>query len=400
MIKLLKTVFKNLFIILPFLFSCVQSGDSFADNKQECIIAFQVKVPEYTASNAKISISGNHPKLGNWAPGKINLVKGGRQSYHIKISFEKGAMLQYKFTQGSWETVEKDKNFNEIQNRTLIVEKDETINITVENWAERKKISKKHTLTGNIVLIKNFKANLLKNNRDIIVYLPPDYYINLNKRYPVLYMHDGNNIFDKATSAYGFEWSSDETAQKLIKDKFIKEIIVVGIYNNENRHLEYTYHRDKKYGGGKLLQYSDFIINDLKPYMDKKFRTLPDRENTAVAGSSLGGLCSFYLGWLHPEIFSKAAVISPALWWAGDAVIKMVNEYNGPKKDLAIWLDMGTMESKNAIEKARNFKDILVKKGYQLNKDLQYLEAKDAIHNESAWADRFDKILIFFFGNK
>ena len=240
-----------------------------------------------------------------------------------------------------------------------------------------------------------------------MVYLPPNYYINTGKRYPVLYMHDGNNVFDRSKATYGNEWNADETAEKLIKDGKIEEIIIVGIFNNSDRFREYTPYPSGKYPGGKLRDYADFIINDLKPIIDRKFRTRSDAKNTAIAGSSLGGVASFYLAWWYPEVFSMAGVISPTLWWADNAMFRDIESYSGSKKDLKIWIDMGKGEADcdpdktgqwDPIKMCYELESYLEKKGYKEGVDVTVYIDKDAVHNEASWSKRFDKFLIFMFG--
>lgn len=365
-------------------------------------IEFVVKVPSYTKTTDTIFISGNIPEFGNWSPGKISLNKISAYTYSWIFLIKKGTKAEFKFSRGGWDTVEKGRNGEEISNRTLIVTKDMRVELKIDNWADSIKTEKKHTLTGNIKYHENFYAKKLNNKRTIIVYLPPNYEKVKQKRYPVLYMHDGQNIFDDATSFIGVEWGVDETVEKLISDKKIKEIIVVGIYNNCDRANEYTPFNDKKHGGGIADKYADFIINDLKPFIDKTYRTLPDRNNTAIMGSSLGGLVSLYIAWKHPETFAMSGVISPALWWAGYKIFNEI-EKSTKKNNIKIYLDMGTREGttlesfNSAIIDARKMRDILLNKGFVLDKDLQYFEDEGAIHNESAWAKRVYRPLIFFF---
>ncbi|MBI5573085.1 MAG: esterase [Elusimicrobia bacterium] len=365
-------------------------------------IQFTVKVPSYTVKDDSVFISGNIPEFGNWDPGKIKLDKAGDFTYQKKFSLPKDIKTEFKFTRGNWEMVEKGKDGEELSNREMTIVKDEKIEFTILNWADNIKIEKKHTLTGNIKFHENFHSKKLNNKRSIIVYLPPDYEKNIKKIYPVLYMHDGQNIFDSATSFTGIEWAVDETVEKLISESKIKEIIIVGIYNNSDRVKEYTPYPDKKHGGGDADKYADFIINDLKPFIDKTYRTLQDRNNTAIMGSSLGGIVSLYIIWKYPEIFSMSGVVSPALWWADYKIFDEIKK--SPKKKIKIYFDMGTkegdtMESFNsAISDVRKLHDILIKQGFVLGKDLEYFEDEGAVHNESAWAKRVHKPLLFFFG--
>jgi len=262
-----------------------------------------------------------------------------------------------------------------------------------------------HTLTGDIRYHKNFHSNLLNNDRDLIVYLPPDYETNKNRRFSVFYMHDGQNLFDGATSFIpGQEWRVDETAQSLINAHKIEPLIIVGIYNTgKDRVNEYTSAQDPKYkAGGNADLYGRMLVEELKPFIDQTYRTKRDAAHTGLGGSSLGGLVSLYLGLKYTDVFSKLAVISPSVWWADKQIIHFVEQL--PKKPATrIWLDIGTKEGRDPAEAAKSvsdarlLNDTLIKKGWRPGKDLQYYEAKDAEHNERAWAARTDQILEFLF---
>ena len=262
-----------------------------------------------------------------------------------------------------------------------------------------------HTLTGDVRLHKDFHSAILNNNRDIIVYLPPGYEAHKERRYTVFYMHDGQNIFDGATSFIpGQEWRVDEVAQSLIEAGKIEPLIVVGIYNaGAERVNEYTAAADQKYkAGGKADLYGRFLIEEVKPFIDKTYRTKPDAKHTGLGGSSLGGLISLYLGLKYPTVFTRIAVISPAVWWA-DSQIVHYTEAQPRKPPLRIWLDIGTREGRDAkeaqatVDGARLLKQTLVRKGWREGKDLKYFEAAGAEHNEKAWAARIDEILEFLF---
>lgn len=161
--------------------------------------------------------------------------------------------------------------------------------------------------------------------RDIIVWLPPGYDENINERYPVLYMHDGQNIVDPKTSSFGIDWQIDEVADSLIRENKIEPIIVVGIYNTADRSSEY-----KNIDSGFV--YMDFVINKLKPLIDKTYRTKPDKENTANGGSSLAGLTSLMFVWEHPEVFSKAICMSSAFKIENIDYVSDIEKYSGAKK--------------------------------------------------------------------
>jgi predicted alpha/beta superfamily hydrolase len=267
---------------------------------------------------------------------------------------------------------------------------------------------REHTLTGDLRLHKSFHSALLNNDRDVMVYLPPGYDAAKHKRYPVFYMQDGQNLFDGATSFIpGQEWRADEVAQTLIQAGKIEPLIIVGVYNaGVERVNEYTAEQDQKYkAGGKADLYGRFLVEELKPFIDKTYRTKTDAKNTGLGGSSLGGLISLYLGLNYPTVFTRIAVVSPSVWWANNQIVRYA-EAQRRKPPLRIWLDIGTKEGRDAkeaqatVDGARLLKKTLIRKGWEEGKDLKYFEAEDAEHNEKAWAARIDQILEFLFPRK
>ena len=260
-----------------------------------------------------------------------------------------------------------------------------------------------HTLTGDIRTHKNFHSKILNNDRDVLVYLPPGYDAAKDRHYPILYMHDGQNLFDGATSFIpGQEWRVDETAQTLISAGKIEPLIIVGIYNNKDRIDEYTPAADAKYKGGKADLYGRMLVEELKPFIDAQYRTKKDAAQTGLGGSSLGGLVSLYLALKYHKVFGRVAVVSPSVWFANKQIVRYVEAL--PKKPaVRIWMDIGTKEGRtdeeaqHTVDDARLLKETLVKKGWKIGKDFKYVEAADAVHNEGAWAARVDSILTFLF---
>jgi len=265
-----------------------------------------------------------------------------------------------------------------------------------------------HTLTGDIRLHKDFHSKILNNDRDVIVYLPPGYDKDKRRRYSVLYFHDGQNLFDGATSFIpAQEWRVDEAAEVLIASGKIEPLIIIGVYNTgKDRIDEYTPVADPKYkAGGKADLYGRLLVEELKPFIDKTYRTKKGAAHTGLGGSSLGGLVSMYLGLKYPNVFGRVAVVSPSVWWGNNQIVHQVETL--PKRPpLRIWLDIGTKEGGNAeeakhtVDGARLLKNALVKKGWKLEKDLKYFEAQGAQHNEKAWAARVEQILEFLFPRK
>lgn len=268
-----------------------------------------------------------------------------------------------------------------------------------------KKVPPQDYLNGTIVR-RHIISKFLKYEREIDIYLPPAYYKDRDRRFPVLYMHDGNNLFYPSISFAGVPWRVDSTMDMLISNGLIEETIVVGIHNTPQRNYEYTWtqmkHPNGQVEGGGGKWYAKFITEELKPRFDKNFKTLTDRKNTGIMGSSLGGLISFYLGLNFPDVFSKIGVVSPSLWWDKGIAFTDVEKI---RTDLDIWLDMGTREgyyenpeTNMNILSTRFMKLRLIEHGYREGINLAYLEDKGAQHNEYSWGKRLHLPLLFFFG--
>ena len=264
-------------------------------------------------------------------------------------------------------------------------------------------MDEKHTLTGNIQQHPGFESRILRNRRDVLVYLPQGYARARRCRYPVLYLHDGQNVFDAATSFAGVEWGVDETAQILARKRLIAPLIIVAVANTGvNRIHEYaptpgvieTDALHTKRSRGWLRKYGRFLRDELKPFIDREYRTQPEAECTGLGGSSLGGLATLALGLWFPQVFRRLAVMSPSIWWDDGAIFLILDGINH-KPPLRIWLDTGTEET--GWERARELRDRLVEIGWRLDDDLQYTEVKGADHSERAWAARIETVLRYLY---
>ncbi|OWQ93544.1 hypothetical protein CDN99_03525 [Roseateles aquatilis] len=233
--------------------------------------------------------------------------------------------------------------------------------------------------------------------RAVQVWLPPGYEQDPRRRYPVLYLHDGQNVFDAA--AAGAEWQVDETAQQLVVSGQIRPLIIVAVNNTPQRIDDYTataMSRDGHTQGGKGPAYARYLIEQLKPDIDARYRTLPDAAHTAVGGSSLGGIMSLWLAVHHGDVFGTALVVSPSLWWDDSFPIRDTSKTPLPATlpRPKLWLDMGTGEGPDAIRQLRQLRSVLFARGWA-NADLAYLEAEGATHDEASWAARVEPMLRF-----
>lgn len=255
-----------------------------------------------------------------------------------------------------------------------------------------------------------FRSQFLPDDRDLVVYLPPGYDDDATVRYPVLYLHDGQNLFEGETAfKRGEHWRVGETATDLIDAHRIEPLIIVGIANTGVRRLhEYTHSHDRRRGGGEANGYGRLVIEELKPFVDRTYRTLLRPEHTGIGGSSLGGLVSLYLGLKRPDVFSKIAALSPSVWWDRRSILRDVRDSGARFASASmgvsraarprIWVDIGTHEGRGHVENVRLLKAGLERGGWIDGIDLHYEEVAGGRHSEVAWGDRFGRVLEYLFG--
>lgn len=243
-----------------------------------------------------------------------------------------------------------------------------------------------------------FPSRFLKTARDLIVYLPPSYEEQPLHRFPILYLQDGQNLFDGATSFIpGMYWRVGETADELIAAGAIRPLVIVGIYNAGKRRIgEYTPTRAPRLGGGHAARYARMLIEELKPFVDSRYRTLTGAAHTGLGGSSLGGLLTLYAGLRFSQVFGKLAALSPSVWWGNRWMHRFAARANANPQP-RIWLDIGTREGPRVVHQVASFRDVLVEKGWVAGRDLHYEEVEGGEHNEAAWARRVGPFLQFLF---
>ncbi|WP_323847419.1 alpha/beta hydrolase [Microbulbifer magnicolonia] len=246
------------------------------------------------------------------------------------------------------------------------------------------------TALANVSTLPSLTMESLQRERNIRVYLPPSYG-SADKRYPVLYMHDGQNLFDDATSYVG-EWGVDEILNGLAESRGL-ELIVVGIdHGGDWRMTELNPFDHEKFGDGQGDAYLDFVVDQLKPLVDSQYRTLPDRANTAIMGSSMGGLISHYAISRHPQVFSKAGIFSPA-YWAGPQIFDTA-ERQLPG-DARLYLLMGGKEGPTMVDGFENMGEILTRSHPQQGWRAKLVAEGD--HNEAFWRGELGEAILWLF---
>ena len=246
--------------------------------------------------------------------------------------------------------------------------------------------------------LQSFQSAYLSGERDVHIWLPPSYGTEPERRFSVLYLHDGQNLMDGRTAYIpGRTWCAHITADRLTEQQRTEPLILVGIDNTGIRRMaEYTPSADKRFGGGEGPLYGRLLVDELKPLIDASFRTLPGPENTGLAGSSLGGLISLSLGLDYPQIFGKLGVLSPSVWWNNREILARVAS-KAPTPRPRIWLDIGMAEGLRHLRDTDLLFHRLQARGWQDDVNLRYLRVPGGLHDEDAWARRFDLVLEWLF---
>jgi predicted alpha/beta superfamily hydrolase len=386
----LKTIHCALFIFTLLLGVGAFSQPSHASNLDNLrAVTFTIKVPTFTPANSKIYVTGDQPELCNWGAACQEAKLILPNIYQVTVNLPQSvSQMNYKITRGSWDSDASDSFSHEINNYNYMFNVAdptavETV-LDIVQWRDLPPLG----VTGNLQIAANFYSPQLNNSRTLRIWLPPSYTQNSNKHYPVIYAHDGQNLFDPATSGSQVEWSLDETLQSMIQTQNFPEVIVVGVDCNANRMNEYDY-------TALGVQYADFLINTVKPYIDQTYRTLPGRESTYSMGSSMGALISMALIWDHSDVFSKAAGLSFPALIKNAAPYKIVDAAAVPALPVQFYLDSGDYNNDANYPAAIGpFLQHLAQIGFPAS-ELTHQQFHYADHFEADWARRVSIPLTF-----
>jgi len=337
-------------------------------------------IPQNTPAGENIYIAGN---FNGWNPGDPASMLTENGQGQPQIILEGTGGIEFKFTRGSWETVEGNANGQYLPNRTFTFGATDTLEVQILSWEDQG--GSNHTAAENVVVMdEDFFMPQFNRTRRIWLYMPPDYETS-GKNYPVLYMHDGQNLFDAATSFAG-EWEVDETLNLLFEAG--KDVpIVVGIDNGGGDRIdEYTPWPSPDYGGGDGDLYAQFIVETLKPYIDANYRTKPEQPFTGVMGSSLGGLISHYIAVKYQDVFSKAGVFSPSYWF-NDSIYDFTY-LAGKQQPVKFYIMGGTAESGSLVQEMNDMSDTLMDVGFT-EEEIKVKVVQGGQHNEQLWREEF-----------
>ncbi len=386
--------------LLAVLLSVILPASLLADTTE---LKFVVNTSQPVAKEDKLFLAGNTATLGNWNPSGLVLTRKSDTSFEVLVELEIGENIEFKITRGTWETVEKDADGEEIANRTATVQKGKGIVVGIESWADERSKPGRSSVVGTLELRR---IASIEPTRLVRVWLPAGYQ-DSNQSYPVLYLLDGQNVFDRATSAIGEEWGVDETLTELIESKAILPMIVVAIDNSSKRVDEYTWIADgesNRKRGGNAESFAKWIADELKPQIDREYRTQSKRNSTWIGGSSLGGLFSLYAVVQHSETFGCAIAMSPSLSWGNDGINSWIDSNQDRiTKPTRVWVDFGGKEgttengARENVERFERFQRTLSTLSQKQNSNFTVGGRlfPDAKHNESAWRERFAEAIQF-----
>ncbi len=366
---------KSVFVFFFFIFSI---------SALQAQYTLRLGVTNTSLQKDEIYLAGN---FNGWNPGDSNykLKSFGNNSKYIELNNVYAGMYEFKFTRGSWEKVETTAKGEDITNHFIQLSSDTSLIITVAGWKDNFPVKPKpNTASANVHIIDTaFYITQLKRYRRIWIYLPAGYHSS-KKYYPVLYMHDGQNLFNEQTSGFG-EWGIDECLDTL-ENKLQKECIVVGIDNGTDKRMtEYNPYDNQRFGKGEGKLYIDFLAETLKPFVDSNYRTLIDASHTFIAGSSMGGLISLYAIVQYPDVFGVAGIFSPAFWIVPEMFQGVQNAtWNQAHR---FYFYAGGKESETMITDMEKMVDIILKK----NCCATLMDANPlGQHNEKFWRNEFD----------
>ncbi|MBC8105636.1 MAG: hypothetical protein H7Z14_03520 [Anaerolineae bacterium] len=378
-----------------------------------------VKAPGETPGNQTLYVCGSAPNMGNWqAEAGVPLEKKPDGTWAGTVEVMNGVSYAFKINRGTWNTVERGPDDADVPNHEFTAADGKPVDVVVVAWVDHGTLTPNRQTAVSVIPHAKFPSKGLRLPHDVYVYLPPDYDTSKDRRYPTIYMQDGQNLFNEATSFGGKEWKFDETAQRLMLAEDMPGVIVVGVANNDDRNAEYTPPgmgtNDSRHPNAQADAYGKFLVEELKPFIDSKYRTMPDRAHTAIGGSAMGGLVSMYVAKTNPSVFGVVAVCSPWLR-APDGQVQLMPDFTSDRawvKTNRWYIDMGSKGggagyppntdpkkasdpavAQSALTDARALIAAFDSAGMIKGKDYVYEEVPNGEFNELAWQSRVEPML-------
>jgi predicted alpha/beta superfamily hydrolase len=354
------------------------------------MVEFVVRVPESTPPDRPVFLAGDGPALGDWSAEAVRLDRCDDGTHRARLDLPHGYRGRFLVTLGCWRDAESDGRGRERPTRQLHVD-GSVVEAEVACWGRE-----------SVRYHYDFASRFLPHARTLAVWLPPGYDLEPARHYPVLYLHDGQNLFDAETAFAGNPWWANEVAECEVRAGRVTPLVIVGVANTPDRLDEYgPRRRGNTQTEDRSRDYGRFLVDEVKPFIDANYRTLPQPANTGVGGSSMGGLISLHLCKWYPAVFGKCAAMSPALWWDREHFLRSVSTSPEWVGSCRVWLDMGTREGENEtameamVRRARRLAGQLGRRG--MGGQLHFEVVEGGLHNEAAWGGRFGRVLRFLF---
>jgi enterochelin esterase-like enzyme len=371
-------------------------------NEPMRLVTIRAQVP---ADAGTVYVTGNCAELGNWDARGVAMTGSGRERTAV-LHLPSGTQLEFKFTLGSWDREGLGPSGAVAPNYRLSVEADKDFTVVIADFkkgiAEYIEDWKGSGVLGRLEYWKDMHSKFLTPTRNVEIWLPPGYDDDATNRYDVLYMHDGQNLFDPRIANTGVDWGVDEAIVRGVKAGKMPPVIVVGVWCTGERAWEYSpWHLG--------TNYTRFLIEELMPQVNQKFRTRTGPEHTATMGSSMGGLIAFWLCWKHPEVFGSAGCLSTGFKWNGKMGEKGREESPLIEREIIagaavphgirLYFDYGTRGIDATFEPEQKRVDAwLTAQGLKEGEDFVVHKFPGAEHNEAAWRARLDEPLMFLLG--
>lgn len=351
------------------------------------MVEIVARVPENTPSWQQLFLAGDGP-LGDWSATGVPLVPCDDGAHRAWLDLPPDFRGRFLVTPGRWRGAESDARGHEHLPRELSGAADR-VEVHIGDWGR-----------SAVRYHPEFRSQFLPHTRTVCVWVPPGYDLDSEGRYPVFYMHDGQNLFDPHTAFAGNPWWADDAAEREIRAGRVPPFLIVGVANTPARLDEYGPRR----GSDHARNYGRFLVEEVKPFIDHNYRTLSGPEHTAVGGSSMGGLISLHLCKWYPQVFGKCAAMSPSLWWDREYLLRNLAVSPAWLERCRVWLDVGEFEGGSAdgsaatMRRTARLARLFERHGLRAGERFHYVEVPGAGHNEAAWGARLDRVLRFLFG--
>lgn len=355
-------------------------------------IYFEIGTNAPLPAGEQVFIAGSAPELGQWTPDGFPLTRVSDALWVGTAVCAADRSVEFKITRGRWEAEEVRADGSVPPDRRLARGGDVEVRSTVVRWKDSAR-GPSPKISGDFRVHEGVHSVHLRFDRTVIVWLPPSYARQPDRRYPVCYLQDGQQVFDPQTSTFNQDWEVDEWCARLMADGDMREIIAVAVYSTSDRELEYN----PSLAGSS---YARFLVEELKPWMDREYRTMPDAGSTSVAGASLGATIAFYLAWSRPDVFSGAVCLSPAFRLRGDSFcLDLVRAADRtPELRLFLYCGQGDTLERELAEGMAEMAGLLKARGLAPGPRLEMVEDLAGQHHEAAWARHTGEWLRFLYG--